>query len=244
MKYYRLLLPFALIFLLVSCNKDKEGSLTLRFVAQNDGDPLHMFQTQNSINTYPLQFIHLSMMISDIELLSADGNEHLRDIELVDLSFDDLASATEGFTIRIDDIPAKTYDGIRFGIGVAPDQNAQTPSEFPSNNPLSRTNYYWEAWDSYIFMKIEGKIDTDFSGDFATNFAYHTGTNELYRVLESNNSLTVSDGQDTELGIAFNYAELLEGMDIAGHPQNHNPADTVQIRQIVNNLQNAVTLFQ
>lgn len=241
---FRILLPVALAILLSSCNNDKEGSLTLRFLAQTDGEPLPMFQTQNSINTYPLQFIHLGMMISDIELLSADGNESLSDIELVDLSFDDINSATDGITIRIDNIPAKTYDGIRFGIGVAPDQNAQTPADFPSSNPLSRTNWYWEAWDSYIFMKVEGKIDTDFSGDFETNFAYHTGTNELYRILEANNPLTISDGQDTELGIAFNYAEILEGMDIAGHPQNHNPADTVQIRQIVNNLQNAVTLFQ
>lgn len=244
MKYFRLLLPFAFIIFFTSCNKDKEGSLTLRFLAQADGNPLHMFQTQNSINTYPLQFIHLSMMISDIELLSAEGNESLRDIELVDLSFDDIASASDGFTVQINNIPAKTYDGIRFGIGVSPDQNAKIPSDFPSSSPLSRTNWYWEAWDSYIFMKIEGKIDADQSGDFETNFAYHTGTNELYRVLEANNPLTIADGQETELAVAFNYAEILSGMDIAGHPQNHNPADTVQIRQIVNNLQNAVTLFQ
>ena len=56
--------------------------------------------------------------------------------------------------------------------------------------------------------------------------------------------ITIEEGQDTELSIVFDYAELIEGIDIPSHPQNHNPQDTVQIQRIVNNLQSAVTLFQ
>jgi hypothetical protein len=93
-------------------------------------------------------------------------------------------------------------------------------------------------------MKTEGKIDTVAPLDFETGFAFHTGSDNLYRILESNFPLSVIDGQDTELSIIFDYSEILKGINIASNPQNHNPVDSVQIAKIVNNLQSAITLFQ
>lgn len=243
MRFLQILLLSASLLSIWSCDKDKEGSLTLRFIAQSDGNPVEMFKTENSVNVHPLQFTHLSMLLSDFKLLSAGDDQFLKEVDLVDLSFDDLNSATEGFTIQIDQIPAKTYDGITFGIGVPASENAKVPADFPSSNPLSRTGYYWQAWDSYIFMKIEGRIDTNSSGDFETNFAFHTGSNELYSILESQFPVSITEGGNTEISIVFDYARLLEGVDIASNPQNHNPADSIQIGRIVNNLQNAITLF-
>ena len=244
MRYYHLLLVCITLIGFSACDKDKEGSLTLRFLAQADTHPVQMFQTENSINVNPLQFTHLSLFATDIKLLKSGEDEYLKDVELVDLSFDDLNSALEGFTVQIDGIPEGTYDGISFGIGVPADENSKVPADFPSSSPLSFTSYYWIPWNSYIFMKIEGRMDTNSSGDFETNFALHTGSNDLFRILESQFPLTITEGEDKELNVVFDYGILLEGIDIAGNPQNHNPEDSIQILQIVNNLQNAITLYQ
>ena len=246
MKIFTLSLLLVSVLFLGSCNKDEKGSLTLRFIARVDSNPLIMFDPYSFIDEYDVQFTHLSMLISDLQLSNDGNNEFLSDIELVDMSFENMTSASEGFTVHFNDIPAASYDEISFGIGVPPDVNSKTPAEFPSSSPLSKTGYYWEAWDSYIFMKTEGRIDTALPGDFETAFAYHTGSNDLYRILESGSGfpINIEDGKDTEISIVIDYALLLEGIDIASKPQNHNPEDSIQIGQIVNNLQSAITLFQ
>ncbi len=244
MKHFAIFFFSSILLVAGACKTDKEGSLTVHFLGRFEGQPLTMFDTQNLMDEGDLQFTHLSMLISDIALLSPSGPRPLSDIELVDLSFDDVPSASEGYTIRIDGIPSGTYTGISFGIGVPPDVNNQKPSEFPSTNPLSRNGFYWEAWNSYIFMKTEGKMDTGGPGPFETNFAYHTGTDELFRTLEGSIPLTIADGQTTDLNISFDYAEILKSVNISEFPQNHNPEDSVQIAQIVNNLQSSISLFQ
>lgn len=245
MRYY---LYAGLIFIgfvsMTACNKDKEGSLTLHFVPTHDGLPLQTLQDVDLIDEIPLQFRLMTMLVSDIELLDQPSNKLLRDVELVDMSFENTVDASNGYTVVFDDIPAKEYNGLSFGIGVPSDLNAMTPSEFPSSHPLSLTGYYWQAWESYIFMKIEGRLDTIAPVDYETSFAFHTGSNELYRVLATNTPLLIEDGKNLDLYIAFNYPKLLEGINIVDNPQNHNPQDTVQINRIVNNLQNAVSLHQ
>ena len=234
------------ILMLASCNNDdKVGSLTLHFSPSFQGSPLKMFEPLDFTGaSYDIRFSHLSMFVSDIELRKGSSIEVLSDVELVDMSFDDVTSAEEGFTIHFDQVPAQTYNEIKFGIGVPPDQNDQTPSEFPSGNPLSNTGYYWQAWLSYIFMKVEGQIETAQPGNFETNFAYHTGTDGLYRVFSTPIPIEINDGQNTDVFIEFDFADVLNNVDIESEPQNHNPQDSVQIGQIVNNLQSSITLFQ
>lgn len=239
-----LLLSSLAILLLTSCKKDQEGDLVIHFVPYYDGQPLHTFVTKTSPSGDPIQFTHMSLLVSDLMLTAGSNEESLRDVELVDMSFDNQAAAENGYIIQIKDLPAKSYDGISFGVGIPADLNAKTPSDFTSSSPLSKTGYYWQAWSSYIFMKMEGRIDVDGSGNFNTGFAYHTGTDPLYRILEANVPVTITDGGQTELHIAIDYFDMLNGIDIRNNPQNHNPADSVQIAAIVNNLQTAVTLFQ
>ncbi len=246
MQIIRILFLITMIISIGSCKKDEAGSLTLHFLASMDGTPLEMFKPYSFIESNDIQFTHLSMLVSDLKLLTPTGSQFLKDVELVDLSFDDITAASGGYSVHIGNIPADTYSGITFGIGVPHDINTKNPSDFASGNPLSKTSYFWLAWESYIFMKTEGRIDTDLPGDFETSFAYHTGTDDLYTilVLESGFPLTIIDGQDTELSIVFDYGKILEGIDIEANPQNHNPEDTVQINKIVNNLQSSITLFQ
>jgi len=227
-----------------SCKKDEEGSLTIHFKAIYDGLPLAMFGTKPFTSPQQLQFSHLSLFISNLALVDQSSTEELRDIELVDLSFDDVNSADMGYTVHFDQIPAKTYTGIQFGVGVPPDLNAKSPSEFPSSSPLSKTSYYWEAWHSYIFMKTEGHLDSLGTGAFDTGFAFHTGTDELYLLEQGPFPINIEDGKDKVIEILLDYKDVLAGIDIKSNPQNHNPQDSVQIKQLVENLGHSFSLVQ
>lgn len=241
------LIGLALIVLFVgSCKEDQdhEGSLTLHFIAFYDGQPLTMFVTKPFTNPQQLQFTHLSFLVSDLVLLDQLSIVDLKDIELIDLSFDDVNGADQGYTIQINNLPAQSYTGIRFGIGVPPDLNSKKPANFASSHPLSKTSYYWEAWNSFIFMKTEGRIDTLGNGGFDTGFAFHTGTNKLFSAFEKVIPITIEEGKNKGINIRIDYKTVLNGIDIKAKPQNHNPADSVQIGKLVENLSGALSLTQ
>jgi hypothetical protein len=243
---------FGLLLLFIgfdSCKTDDnpsgtEGSLTIHFKATYNGQTLPMFLTEPFTNPEQLQFSHLSFLVSDLALLDQSTPQTLKDVELVDLSFDNATNADEGYTVHIDNIPVKNYTGFRFGVGVPQDMNTKTPADFPSTSPLSKSTYYWSAWNSYIFMKTEGHIDTLGNGSFNTGFAYHTGTNKLYRIATWTAPISIEDGKNKEVDIEIDFKTVLAGIDIKSMPLNSNPEDSVQITHIVQNLANALSLVQ
>lgn len=237
------LLAITMIITISSCKDDQEGSLTLQFKPLYDGQPLQMFSTRPGTGAEQIQFTHLSFLISDARLLNPSGNHKLSDIEFVDLSYDDLLDAEEGYEIKFDGVPADLYTRFWLGVGVPPDLNSKSPADFTSSHPLSKTGYYWQAWDSYIFMKIEGRLDTLGDGNFDSTFSYHSGSNDLYRILEKVVDIEVEGGKNQGLNIGIDYKVLLEGVNIRLDPQNHNPEDSVQIGRIVTNLQQAIILY-
>ncbi len=245
MKIAKHLAFYSLIsLLLIACKEDnKGGTLTIHFKPLYDNQTLQTFNTLAFDAPQQIQFTHMSFFVSDIRLYDQASEKSLDDIELVDLSFDALSSAEAGYTVSYNNIPAATYSGIRFGIGVPPDVNLKKPADFPSTNPLSKTGYYWVAWNSYIFMKTEGRLDTVGNGNYDMGYALHTGSDALFRSLEGPVPIAIQDGKETNLTVAIDYKKLLAGVDIKGHPQNHTPADTTELIKIVNNLGSALTLI-
>ena len=239
-----LLLSLSALFVGSCKEDDQEGTVSIHFKAVYDGQPLQTFTTLPFENGQQLQFTHLSMYISDLQFAKSSGQENLKDIELVDLSYDNATAASAGYTMTIQNVPAESYTGISFGVGVPADLNAMKPADFASNHPLSKTAYYWEAWQSYIFSKTEGRLDTLSNGNLDLGFAIHVGSDPLYSILQAAIPIEVEDGQETSLEIVVDYKILLQGIDIKSNPQNHNPSDLGTITALVNNMGEAFTLYQ
>ncbi len=244
MKISSILSGLLIILFFSACIKDQEGSLTVHFKAVYAGQTLQTFVTKPFTSPQQLQFSNLSFYVSDFNLLDQSNAQSLGDIALVDLSFNDMSSADAGYTFHFDKLPAKTYSGIQFGIGVPPDMNAKKPEDFSSSHPLSNPTNYWQTWSSYIFMKTEGHIDTLGTGSYDLGFAYHTGTDKLFRVFTAPVNISIENGKNKEISILVDYQKVLEGIDIKSNPLNSSPNDTTQINMIVQNLQNALTLVQ
>lgn len=83
-----------------------------------------------------------------------------------------------------------SFDSIHFNIGVPASLNHADPTLPGVDSPLNIANVdgmYWGWNPGYIFVKIEGKIDTIADGieNFDKSFSYHLGDDTLFRTTSS-----------------------------------------------------------
>ncbi len=130
---------------------DKSGSdITLSF-ENFAGDSLLKFDTVKYINAVGQKFTisKLRYYISNIHLVSADGNDYLlNDYYLVD------EDEPDSKRILLKGVPSGKYSGISFTLGVDSLRNC-SGIQSGALDPVK--GMFW-AWNTgYIFLKIEGK---------------------------------------------------------------------------------------
>ncbi len=196
-----------------SCEKDptpvgETAQFNLKFKTLFNGEPL-IFNKAYTYQNTPFMVSKLQFYISNIELTeendSPDKPEivtEIGDVVLIDLEDvnSDSLSAIQGKTLTFENIPVGTYNGVGFGVGVYQELNRQIPSDFSSSHPLSSSGNYWENWNSYIFVKLEGRIDTNGDGEFNEGMLYHLGTDNLFSPIsiKDGNIELVENGQATK----------------------------------------------
>lgn len=241
-----ILVMFSLVF--TGCKENKEGGLRITFKGSYGSEPLVMLDVHDYADGQRIQFSRVEFFASDIRLIDGAGNDYpLSDVELIDLSANSTAAAETGVVLTFNNIPAGEYADLAFGYGLASDINATKPVDYPSSSPLSSTGRYWTPWTSYIFSKTEGNLDTivDGTDNLSMGFAYHTGSNNLYRVVQLDQPITIQDDGTRAIVLNLDYEKLLgvpaEPLDIKAKPQNHSPLDIGHIQVIVDNFALALT---
>ena len=228
-----------------SCNKTEYGDIEVVFKAVYGQEPFTTFTDYDYAFDQNIMFSTADMYVCNVDLRTEGGFAELIDVELVDLGFADREDAEAGYTVLVRDVIARTYQRLDFIVGLDPAKNSGRPEDYPSDDPLAEPRY-WEPWTSYIFAKTEGNLDTLGTGDHDLGFLYHTGTDELARAFQVQESFNVVDGGTTRITITLDYRKLFgvnnDPIDIASKPINHNPTDTVQIIKMVDNYINALTV--
>jgi hypothetical protein len=216
----RRLLIITLFGLTLTTCKDREddrlpapGEVELRFRGTFGDAPLLMYE-----RVYPYQegaqvrFQLFHFYISDVALIREGVGESGPELIEVDLnSFEDIqdeAAAARGIDIKIDEVPAGVYRGIRMGIGVSPDLNRTNPGNYAAGHPLSGN--YWSAATGYVFFKIEGNADLNDSGVFSEKLTFHIGLNEFYREKEFIRPIRVEAGVPARLEFTVDARRVLE----------------------------------
>ena len=205
MKYLPLLLLLPLLFLACLDDDDvadplgPDTDLTLYFRADYDGAPLAV---QRDAYAYPtgdsLKVLLFQYYVSDLELLPADGGDPVRlaDVNLLRwMSASDDAYQTRSYTV-----PAGNYRGLRFGLGVKPELNAQDPSTFAADYVLNE-NEFWGPATRYVFAKIEANALLEDDGRYDTGLSYHMGSDSLYTILTFDQPFSLGDGLETRIDI-------------------------------------------
>jgi hypothetical protein len=179
-----LLLVFVLPFLTVKCSIDPvqpdcSGVLILNFKPVINAKPF-IINNVYEINGKKVRFSKFQFYSSSIltKIVGNDCNTN-DEVIFVDLTtLDDSIKANKGFTTTLKNRAPGSYSAISLGLGVNPVLNLKTPIDFPSSNPLSKSEEYWSGWKSYIFFKLEGLMDKDGNGTFETGITYHTGSDD------------------------------------------------------------------
>lgn len=193
-------LLFGLLTLLAiaACKPDpvtptqQPGIFQLEFAMKWGANDLVLSQKYAGPDGRNYQIDALKFYISRIALLTpTDSVVNVKDVALVDMYRPDSK-------LIADSIPAGTYTGLRFNIGLDYALNHSNQSSYPTSHPLSTvTGMYWTWSTQYIFSKIEGKADTT-GGNAETVFLYHIGTDSLLRAVEMRNLNLVIGASETK----------------------------------------------
>ncbi|MBK9338247.1 MAG: hypothetical protein IPM98_17525 [Lewinellaceae bacterium] len=254
----KFLFPALFAFALLTaagCDKktDTDGptsSLTVTFRALYDGQPLEKYKLYD-YDTYRVELSRFNTFMSNITLLNGSQEVKLSEIEWVDFT-PDLATNNMAVEVPVtfSKVPDGNYTGIRLGYGVPPALNAKQPKDFAFTHPLSRENEYWLGWGSYIFNKIEGRVDLNNNGVFDGGLIYHCGSDAVYREYAFNLPIKVAPGA-TGVVVEFDLKKLFvingSWLDL-NTPYNHITSndnnDVVIATILMDNFGNATAVKQ
>ncbi|MEO0733451.1 MAG: MbnP family protein [Bacteroidota bacterium] len=207
------LLSLISLLVFVACMDDDdtitsgEVDFQLDFRAEFSGEPLAI---QSAAYDYPtgadLKVQLFQYYVSDLQLLPADGGTpvELSDIELIRW----MSATEEATTSRSFRVPAGSYSGLRFGLGVSPDLNATDPNNFRADFVLNE-NEFWNANARYVFAKIEANADLEPDGLFDTSLTYHMGADALYTTVDLAQPLVLDGNGDPEVTVVADVLRAL-----------------------------------
>ncbi len=157
----------------------------------------------------------LSFFLSDIQLLTDVGAGELK-TDVAEVAYLELGPNGRA-ALEVADVPVGNYTGIRFNLGLTPEQDALQPKDYAPAMPLAKSSEYWVDWGSYIFLKIEGKVDTlaDGKARFDHGFVYHVGKSAEYtqRITVTTPFEVSATGAELPLRVDLSQLLGLEGSD-------------------------------
>jgi len=222
---------------------------TLNFNLEYEGKVLLL---NNDSYTYPsgeqFQLSRFDMYISNLTLINGNEEQLIADFDYLEMTetYEDIQSAEEGYKYSIPGLEDGNYEAIRFNIGLTPELNSTSPSDYPVTHPLGISGDYWPTWGSYIFTSIEGRINIDTSNpDLEQGFALHLGSNDAMQEVELQENTILANNEESIVEINIDFMDVFmntdgEIYDIQTTPFTHNLTQLPQVRELSNNLKNSI----
>lgn len=244
MKKVLLLSVLALTLLIYACGPDEPEStttsLTLSFEGAYGDDDFVFFKYYDYQNGDSVYINVARFFVSEITLLKGSEEVKIQDVAVLDFVNNHLEEGGIGETIVIENVDAGEYTGIRFGLGVDSVSNHTIPADYEAGHPLANASEYWDWRETYIFGKFEGRLKTD----SIVSYAYHPGTDELYRSPSFSKTFTLTADMPQTLNFTVDFEKLFNQnsnkIDIANNSISHTgQADLWLATLIVDNLESA-----
>ena len=183
----RLLILIFLAFTFVSCKKKEnpipqvDNYLSLTVQPKFGSNNLFLDSIYTSPEGYKLKFTDLKLYITQLK----NGSITLIDATIFDFRENGLLA------FRKKGDPSQ-FSALQGFIGVDQTLNHLDPSAFPNDSPLNISNagtMHWGWNTGYIFLSIEGKVDTIPDGNISLdhNFSFHIGTDSYLSDFSFNN---------------------------------------------------------
>ena len=197
-----------------------------------------------------VNFTSLLFYVSDIKLVKENDEEVLiKDVDMINFykNHSTAATASLGETLTIEGVPEGEYKAIKFGIGLPASLNATNPADYTSDNPMSKTEMYWDWRGTYIFSMIEGILDETDNG-IINNDAYitiHSGSDAMYKTKELTLPISITNDVETKVNFQLDAKKIYVTdtvFDIKNRNTSHTgPDDSDIAEEIITNLANAIS---
>lgn len=239
---YKLPFLFILALFFTACGDDESKELTLNFKLNYGDDPLIFFENLSYPDGRDFEFTRFSFYISEIELGSNGESTIVNDVDYIDLtaSHSSLSSAENGYDYTLEFDEPGNYDQLRFNLGLTDAQNSTVPADYPSSSALSLTGEYWSNWESYVYVKIEGRTDIDGDG-ISDGIALHLGSEAALRAFEVSNL-----DSDERLNITIDARKIFEQngniYDIVATPRIHSLNQMDKTIALMDNLSGSIEI--
>ncbi len=220
------------------------GAIEWNIKAKFNEQPFQLNKIYN-YNGKKVRFSRLSFYVSNISANRKGSFISSIDIPIAMIDFkeiDDSIEASKGFIINFEGFQARDMDQFDFGIGVASNLNSKKPKDYPTNNPLSETSNYWDAWNSYIFFKLEGSLDKDGDGQFETGITLHAGGNEVYQSMNFSKAFSIKENETTPLSMELDLNKFINGIDMETYNSTHQIGDLPTMKKMMGNFQTALII--
>lgn len=118
--------------------------------------------------------------------------------------------------VRVGEVPSGRYRGVRVKLGMDGLTNRVDASQAPSGHPLARrtdVSNYWNWNSGYIFVRFDGRMDTDGDGALDTDWRLHLGRSENASVVTFDTPFELRGGAEQHLQFELDIARLIAGVD-------------------------------
>ncbi|MCP4442423.1 MAG: hypothetical protein GY810_26245 [Aureispira sp.] len=235
-KYSFIVLAALIIVGFSSCKKDddKSDNTTLK-VHYKVGDDAFAYNTTYTINGVAVKFTLAQFYMSTIKL---GENAYTDKYVLV----------KPGETYNLGYTEPEDYHAFTFDVGIDSATNAQTETDFANradDDPLALQSpkMHW-SWNSgYLFLKVEGMVDTDADGTPETVMELHVGSNNMLRSISLHSHLTVEKKGDNEVAINFDLNKLFTDVDLKTNHTTHTMNNMPLAKQLMDNLSSALKVM-
>ena len=162
-----------------SCEYAPNDSVKIKITPNYNGLDFRLDSIYTTNQGYNVKFTKISFFVSQIS--------HQQDTINASYLFDFREKGTHLMAAKAD---YNMFPSIKGIIGVDSLNNHSDPSGFELQNDLNIENagpMHWSWNTGYIFINIEGKVDTLASGTFNHNFSFHVGTDNFSQEFSFNN---------------------------------------------------------
>ena len=246
-----LLLLFVFPFLSSKCEDDPkpvvncDGVLNFNFKPTINNQPFvsNKVFLINGKKVRFSKFQFYATAIPNVENGSTPNCNNDNNVIFVDLSqLDDSLKSVNGATATFQKTSVGSFQNISIGFGLGITLNSKTPADFPSTNPLSKSEEYWSSWKSYIFFKLEGLMDKDGDGTFETGITYHTGSGDAYIPSMRFVKNIDIDSKGATLNFDLDMNKLLTGFDFSTLNRIENLTQKEDMKKLMANLVSAISV--
>lgn len=231
--------------ILGSCNKNtgKTGQVSMNFQLEDDGSYTELGTNFTNEAGQLMTFTSFQFYLSDINFVTKDAEDCIVDeVTFIQMN----ASGSGSHTV---DVPQGKYTAIQFHLGVKTEMNEADPTTYNEpNHPLNvNKGTYWGWASFYRFATLEGTFDVEADGSPDGSFAYHTGFDESYVLVEVPIDLNMKEDESYAYDFKIDVAKIFDNgsssVDPTTEPMYHGNYEQVELSaRVMNNFAAAISM--